>query len=143
MQRDGGPGGAGGAGNPVGGSFTGPAETLEIVGDFCYSYSGTISVSNTLTTMNSFQSGNYLAVLDIDLHGTFAQIGQNQFRFQVKMNDATVINTYWEAPLDATIFDFPPRLIVPAYTVVEVNLSQASGVDKAMQTTITGRIYRG
>ena len=29
----------GGAGNPVGGSFTGPAEALEIIGDHCYAYS--------------------------------------------------------------------------------------------------------
>ena len=46
MQRDGGPGGAGGAGNPTGGSFTGPAEALEIVGNHAYAYSGGIALNN-------------------------------------------------------------------------------------------------
>ena len=40
----------GGAGNPVGGSFTGPAEALEIAGDFAYAYSGEILVTNATVT---------------------------------------------------------------------------------------------
>ena len=132
----------GGAGNPVGGSFTGPAEALEIVGDHCYSYSGPVAVDNTLTTMNKFTTGNYLSDLVIDLHGTFAQIGQNQFRFNVTMNGATIIDTYWEFSLDVSFFDTPPRLIVPAYTEVEIQMSQASGSDRDLETTVTGNIVR-
>ena len=132
----------GGAGNPVGGSFTGSAEALEIVGDHCYSYSGVVSVDSSLTTMNKFTTGNYLSDLAIDLHGTFAQIGQSQFRFKVTLNNVTVIDTYWEATLDFSFFDTPPKLIVPAYTEVEISMSQASGSDRNLETTVTGNIVR-
>ena len=50
----------GGAGNPVGGSFTGPAETAEYVNDRTYAYSGTISATNSSTpiTMLKYTSGS-------------------------------------------------------------------------------------
>jgi len=115
---------------------------LNIVGNFAYGYSGVNAVSGSLTTMNKFTTGNYTADLAIDIHGTFAQIGQNQVQFEVKMNGVQVINTTWDATLDASFFDFPPKLIVPAYTEVEVSLSQASGSDRNMETTITGTIYK-
>ena len=37
----------GGAGNPVGGSFTGPAEALEVIGDHAYAYSGEITLASS------------------------------------------------------------------------------------------------
>jgi len=144
MQRDGGPGGAGGAGNPTGGSFTGPAQALELAGDFCYSYSGDVTVANnTLTPMNTFTTGNFLTELLIEIHGSFAGIGQSQFRLQVTLNEAVILNTIWAATLDSSIFDFPTRLIIPAYTEVEVSLLQAEGNPQNLQTTLTGKIFRG
>jgi len=116
--------------------------SLNIVGPLAYSYSGVVSVAGSLTTMNLFTTGNYITELLIELNGTFAQIGQNQMRFEVKIDDTTVIDTYWDATLDATIFDFPSRLIIPPYTKVEISLSQASGSNKDMETTITGKIYK-
>ena len=54
----------GGAGNPVGGSFTGPAEALEIIGDHAYAYSGAVALDNTTNenTYIKFTSGNYYFV---------------------------------------------------------------------------------
>jgi len=140
MALDGGGGGGGLVG--VSNSFTGPTEALEIAGDFCYSYSGVVPVTGSLTTMNKFTTGNYLSDLGIEIHGVFAQIDANQIQFEVKMNGAQIINTTWISSLDATLFDFPSKIIVPAYTEVEVSLSQASGSDRNMETTMTGRIYR-
>ena len=142
MAPIGGPTGGGQAGFG-GGSFTGPAEALELAGDFCYSYSGVVAVSGSLTTCNKFTTGNYTAEVVVDFHGTFAQIGQDQIQFEVKMNGSQIINTTWVATLDASFLDFPSRLIIPPYTEIEVSLSQASGSDRNMETTITGRIYRG
>ena len=48
-------GGVGGAGNPVGGSFTGPAQALEIIGDLGYAYSGAVGVGAGDVTMLSLQ----------------------------------------------------------------------------------------
>ena len=133
----------GGAGNPVGGSFTGPAEALELVLDRCFSYSGVVSVPDgSMTTMNKFTTGNYVSKLAIEMHGSFAGIGQSQFQLQVKMNGVIIIHTIWEATLDSTLFDFPSRLIIPAYTEVEVSILQSEGSPQDMQTTLTGKIYR-
>ena len=116
--------------------------SLNIVGNFAYGYSGVTAVDNSLTTMNLFTTGNFVSDIAVELHGVFAQIGQNQIHFEVKIDDTIVVDTYWEAPLDATSFDFPTRLIIPPYSKVEVSLSQASGSDRNMETTITGKIYK-
>ena len=50
----------GGAGNPVGGSFTGAAEALEVYGDFAAAYSGNIQVNTSAVTHLEFITGNYL-----------------------------------------------------------------------------------
>ena len=52
----------GGAGNPVGGSFTGPAEALEIIGDHAYAYSGLKASSTAAANHLDFTSGNYYFV---------------------------------------------------------------------------------
>ncbi len=135
-------GGTGGAGNPVGGSFTGPAEALEIIGDHCYSYSGTIAVSGSATTMNSFTTGNFYSILTLEPHGTIDQIGQAQLRMLCTLNGTTIFDTYWSATQDASLFDYPSQIIVPPYTEFVLQLAQATGSDKDMQTTITGTIYR-
>jgi len=116
--------------------------TLNTVGSFAYGYSGVVSVSNSLTTMNLFTTGNFVSKLWIELNGVFSQIGQSQIHFEVKIDDSIIIDTYWDAALDAFLFDFPTRLIIPPYTKVEISLAQASGSDRNMETTITGKIYK-
>ena len=49
----------GGVGNPVGGSFTGPAQALEIIGDHAYGISGQFGIdSSNVVTHFEFTSGN-------------------------------------------------------------------------------------
>jgi len=117
-------------------------QSLNIIGKFAYGYSGVTAVDSSLTIMNLFTTGNFVSDISIELNGVFAQIGQNQIHFEVKIDDTIVIDTYWEATLDATVLDFPTRLIIPPYTKVQVSLSQASGSDRNMETTITGKIYK-
>ena len=143
MALDGGGGGGGLVG--VSNSFTGASQSLEIAGDFCYSYSGVVAVDNLLVVMNSFTTGNYLSIIALELHGAFAQIGTNQTRLEVKLNGAQIINSFWDPTLDSAYTMLEQRrLIIPAYTEVEVSLSQATGAGnpRNMETTITGRIYR-
>jgi len=142
MAPIGGPTGGGQAGFGSGGSFTGPAEALELAGSHCYSYSGELSVDGSLVTMNKFTTGNYLAEFFIEFHGFFAFIGQAQWQINILLNGSSIINTYWDATQDAAIQDFPTRLIIPAYTQVEIKMAQASGTPRDFSTTVTGRIYR-
>ena len=55
-------GGVGGAGNPVGGSFTGVSFALEYILDRCYSYSGMLDPSTSEQTQLEFTTGNKLIV---------------------------------------------------------------------------------
>ena len=123
-------------------TFLSAGKGLVVLGSHCFSYSGTVSVSGSATTMNSFTTGNYYSRITIEPHGTIDQIGQSQTRFFCTMNGVTIFDTYWSPTQDASLFDYPSVLIVPPRTEVVVQLSQASGSNKDMQTTVVGRIYR-
>jgi len=140
MQRDGGPGGAGGAGNPTGGSFTGPAESLEIYGDFAAAYSGvhTIASAGAFKTMLNFKTGNFLFVGTISWCGDAASSAD--FYTKIFLN-GTVI---WSAAyIDAgnASSDQPLPIIIPAYTEVVAQLT--SDVTEDVSMVMSGRIYRG
>ena len=62
MAPIGGPTGGGQSGFGSGGSFTGPAEALEIIGNHAYAYSGTFEATTAEQTALDFTSGNYLFV---------------------------------------------------------------------------------
>jgi len=146
MQRDGGPG-AGGAGNPVGGSFTGPAEALEIAGDFAYAYSGQFPASQTQQTVLKFTSGNYLFVGDVFLTAAIADGDLSAViptGCLIKLNNAIVINaTTGNASKDSPDQVLIP-IIIPAYTDVEIIIdSNDVSLNYHSTVSVTGRIYRG
>jgi len=142
MQRDGGPGGAG---NPVGGSFTGPAQALELIGNHCYAYSGTIGLpQNTETTFAEFTTGNYYSVVDLAVQGNFDSMGSSSLAVNIYLNDAKIVESETSASNDSVApFDNPIRFIIPAYTAIKITISKADSGTDAVQTLITGRIYRG
>ena len=144
MQRDGGPGGAGGAGNPTGGSFTGPAEALEIIGDHAYGVSGLVSagaVQGTPDTLLSFTTGNYYFVGIIQFYYA-TDSGSDDYVYSVKLNGNTVIR-YLVAGATTTYWH-DNQIIIPPYTEVicdATNVSASTALDQA--ALMTGRIYRG
>jgi len=139
-------GGVGGAGNPVGGSFTGPAEALEIIGDFAYAYSGLVQVDTSAVTQLEFTTGNFLFVGDLTIFGvsnpdavdpgatSIAEIFLNGVGvFNVKLS-----TTEEDMPTTATI-----PFLIPAYTEVKVDITGDTG--SAGYTTgasCVGPIYR-
>ena len=130
-------GGVGGAGNPVGGSFTGPSEALEIIGDHCYAFNAATVGQETLTAFN-FTSGNYYAVTQLQLLDSYTG---NADRFvEILLNGSTVIKgTLDDSP--SKYGSFPYDLIIPPYTEVLVKW----GINGQTQETtcfLTGRIYR-
>jgi len=146
MQRDGGPGGAGGAGNPVGGSFTGPAETLEIVGDHAYCVSGDQPASQTPATVMNFRTGNFYLVGEFQVNMAIRDaLTQTAVSFAViDFNGITVARL--AAGFTGT--DSHPStttlLVIPAYTDVAVSLySDANESLRFATLSLTGRIYRG
>jgi len=145
MQRDGGPGG--GAGGIGTGSYTGPAEALEIVGDHAYATSGALSSNTTAVTHLKFTSGNYYFVGRITCNGamgaTIPLVGRTSV-FQVSLNGVVIAlmkTDSVEEDQPATVYN---DVIIPAYTEVEVSaVSDTTTADRLTSVLMTGRIYRG
>jgi len=132
-------GGVGGAGNPVGGSFTGPAEALEIVGDHAYAYSGIITYGGTTPiTFIKFTSGNYLFVGEVSFFNSESG-NTSDTLLELKMNDAIVVKSRYIYSHYATN-DQPIPIIIPAYTEFEGLLG--TDVSQDLTMTMVGRIYR-
>jgi len=131
----------GGAGNPVGGSFTGPAEAIEIIGDHFYSYSGPVEdpgSGSAATTTNKFTTGNFYSVGKLNWATT--STGENDTYLSVAFNDTLVINLIWDG--SPSLESNPPfDLIIPPYTEVEIKWGIGT-VTKDMCILLTGRIYR-
>lgn len=128
----------------AGGSFTGPAEALEIYGDFAAAYSGKLSLGNQTKTALEFTTGNYLAVVDLfvgfDITGL--QSG-NEIGYEVYFNGVEVMDVVSNTAASWMITGgSAPKFVIPPYTEVRVDLftDDASGIQ--MAAMLTGRIYR-
>ena len=131
-------GGVGGAGNPVGGSFTGPAEALEIVGNHAYAASGVIndaSSGSAATTMLKFTSGNFYFVGWLNFSSDETSTGS--LFLDLKYNGTSVIATKEEHPaIDLQHY----YILIPSYT--EVELKWGSSGSKNATAFLSGKIYR-
>jgi len=140
MQRDGGPGGPGAGGNPTGGSFTGPAEALEIVGNHAYAYSGIISDAasgSAASSMLKFTTGNFYFVGHLNF--TDDHVANDNMYLTMTLNGATVINLVYRS--EPTAHDLNPyNVFIPSYTEVEIKFGSTGAVDGT--TWLVGRIYR-
>lgn len=150
MQRDGGPGGAGGAGNPVGGSFTGPAEALEILGNHGYAYSGQVptDLTQALTEMISFTSGNYYFVGQWTVCGAVNKDGDSGTggidQFYLSFNGTTIQSLRTDTAEEDQPGLFTVPIIIPSYTIVVCEgVSSLDNGNWVISQTLTGRIYRG
>ena len=145
MQRDGGPGGAGGAGNPVGGSFTGPAEALEIIGNHCYAYNN-LGASTTTADVMSFTTGNYYTVGTIQLNMglDYSSLADQTTFLQAKLNGSLVtLLTAGLTSSDSQV-NVTQELIIPPYTEVDIEIKATGDYSTRLITVgFTGRIYRG
>jgi len=139
MQRDGGPGGAGGAGNPTGGSFTGAAETLELIGNHCYAYSGTFNPTGAASTYLSFRTGNYYVVGVVEINCDWAGTGGSNLSIEIYLNGVRIVFER-EVANDYVPGDTEFKVIIPPYTEVQVDITGSTAPANA---NITGRVYRG
>jgi len=135
----------GGAGNPVGGSFTGPAEALEIIGDHCYCYPGEFTADTTATTRMSFTTGNYYTVGRMRLAG-YSNMGSPvtgaTASARINLNGSTVLNMRSGITNESPFWD-KAELVIPPYTEVEaITDANTTSADLDGTITFTGRIYR-
>ena len=134
----------GGAGNPVGGSFTGPASAFEVIGEHVYALTGSIDADNNVTNLFEATTGNYYTVAKIQpLH--FSTGSSDNATFQIYLNGVEVITTLVDGyPASAAGSPFNEiNIIIPAYTVVKVDgYNRSSSSTIGLGFVLTGRRYR-
>ena len=139
-------GGVGGAGNPVGGSFTGPAQALEIYGDYATALSGMFEANTAEQTMLDFTSGNYLFVGRVTFTGFVkpsAPQGGSIGAALVSLNgnNVAILKNDGDNETQPTISYC--ELIIPAYTEVKVTCeANADDADNLGSVIMTGQIIR-
>ena len=131
----------GGAGNPVGGSFTGPAEALEVIGNHAYAYSGQVAVNDSETNFFSFTSGNYYTLADLQVFN-FSN-SSDDMQYKVYLNEGLVAS--WLPPTSTNLQE-PPQpvsLLISPYTQVKITgINLGSSAGRNHTASITARIYR-
>ena len=125
----------------VSNTFTGPATTLEIYGDFCAAYSGIFGVDNNETTMLEFTTGNFISVMKVQFN--YPTSDGDNFKYTVYLNE-TAVQSY---VIDhSALYGYQNSVIyivVPAYTIVKCTaLNQGSSSSRDQVCSITGRLYR-
>jgi len=141
-------GGVGGAGNPVGGSFTGAAQALEIYGDFALAYSGLRSANNSDVTHLEFTSGNYLFVGELAVTGAITESASNLgsgyiTKFTTSFNGQELIFLKMDTENEDQPMTITIPLIIPSYTEVKVvAVGTADASTFKTSAALAGRIYR-
>ena len=137
----------GGAGNPVGGSFTGPAQALEFVGNWAYAYSGLHDSDTTEFTLFSFTTGSHLIVGEFIFNGSVlfsadSHLGGNQ-AFKIAMNGVAISTT----KIDTTGTDVGmpmtnnQAVVIPPYTEVLVTaISGEVSATEQVTAMFVGRV---
>lgn len=137
----------GGAGNPVGGSFTGPAEALEIVGNHAYAYSGQFEATTSAQTALNFTSGNYYFVGEFHLYGAVDPTNPGGSRSVssglLSMNGTNLLTLVGGNSAIDTAMEAFCQIIIPPYTDVKVLLEADDNQSAQFQSvSMVGRIYR-
>ncbi len=140
-------GGVGGAGNPVGGSFTGPATALEIIGNLAYCYTGNHAASTTSVEAMKFTTGNYnfMGIFQVNAAVSNADDTGTAHTFaQIELNGSIISHVIAGRDQSDALTSNQQPLIIPAYTEVVVKLyCDEIQADRYMTATITGEIVRG
>jgi len=137
-----------GGGNPTGGSFTGPAEALEVVNGHAYAYSGAIQASDAAAiTHLDFTSGNYLFVGTIDVYGQMKidSVSDGGIAIaEIQFNGKELFNIKVETGQEDMPAEVSMPIIIPAYTEVTIAVrSEYATTGSTTSVNLIGRIYRG
>ena len=145
-------GGVGGAGNPVGGSYTGPAEALEYTGrgengGHVYAFSGVIQVATSNVTQLSFTTGSGYISGHVTCYGSVDDSnpdlgGTTAFTISFNGSIAFKIKTDTLVHRDSDSVRTVP-VIIPPYTEVLIE-ADSGNADAGLRTaaSITGIIYK-
>ncbi len=136
----------GGAGNPVGGIFTGTAEALEIIGNHAYAYNTAAAVTTAAPILN-FKTGNYYLVGQLiviaPIKFASADIASGLLTaLEIKFNGGVIGYLKHDTPNEDMATTWM-NIIIPSYTEVLINhVEDAATATYFTSVSLTGRIYR-
>ena len=136
-----------GAGNPVGGSFTGPAEALEIQGNHAYAYSGQFAATTNAQTALQFTSGNYYFVGQFALYGAVDPTSPGGSRSStsglLSLNNTNILTLATGEGTKRSAMEATCQILIPPYTKVKVVLeTDDNQAAQFMSVSMVGRIYK-
>jgi len=133
-----------GGGNPAGGSFTGPAQALEVIGKHVYAYSGSITPvggGSADTTALSFTTGNYYSVVKVYWTCQSTSVTVDQY-VDIKMNNTIIFSSIAEDDeASDNIGSNGLKLIIPSYTKFELDIG-LNGQTDLFTVLLAGRQYK-
>ena len=115
---------------------------IRYVGEFCYGYSGSLTINNVEQTMLESSTGNSLLFVNIQF-GNLEHTGQD-FLFQVYLNDLLVagLPAKTDASQSSTSMESGLSIIIPPFTTIKVTgQNKESSTAKDWTTNLTGRVY--
>ena len=129
----------GGAGQTIGGTFTGPSEALEIIGDHAYAYSGSISIPQAETTMLEFTTGNHYVVGAFQFQ--LLQDSANDIFNKVYLNNSLVTGYLKLGAQQSTDANNLLQFVIPPYSEVKITCENLEGTANGCVTYV-GDVYR-
>ena len=137
----GGGSGAGGAGNPVGGSNpSGIGTGLNYIGNHAYAYSGLVAINDGAPTMLDFSTGNSYVNAVFD-YGNCTTSGDD-IQFKINLNGETIMVTHTRGPVNSGNAGLQPNIIIPPYSRIQITGTNfSSSTDRLCVVSIVGRVY--
>ena len=136
-------GGVGGAGNPVGGSFTGAAQALQYSGEYVCANSGLIDYDNSGNqTMLKFTTAGVDILAEFHFNYDARAMGGADLGWEIAFNGQEIWTAIIESQSPALYGINPLILFIPAYTEVQVDMANPAGSSSAAQMScnIAGRV---
>jgi len=119
---------------------------LNIIGDFCYAYSGAIQTTTSLATVLDFETGNFVT------KGTFCltpfldltSVGSGGVSiWQLQFNGVTVLLTKADTGSEQQQVNAIVEVLIPPYTKVNLQVKSSSASAGLLQTNVfEGKIYK-
>jgi hypothetical protein len=119
-------------------TFTGPSNSLIVIGKHAYAFGGVISVTDANDLLLSFQTGKEYLVSKITVSNSGGS-GED-FRYTILLNGVIVSSWYFIPP---NTIEMPLYLVIPPLTTVAIhgdNVSASTGRDHT--AWLEGTIYK-
>jgi len=121
-----------------------PGLSLNYAGEWAYAYSGTLNVTATPINLLEFTTGAGIIVGKLKVLQSTAAAEADDVLASLLFNELYIFrmvlgkNAFQEFdPNSATAVD----IIIPPFTLVQVELDNLSGTDADMSAILTGRVY--